>query len=97
MKVKLKKGTVIDKYDVPKLNNMNTCEFQMLEKIRSLDTDSDGPIDAKWKIKDAIKEVKDSVISKQKKMEKQLWWKSTGTEESSLNDPHNREREIIYL
>jgi exonuclease III len=49
-KVTRKKGTVVDKYDTAKLNNVNTCErfnYLMSEKIRRKDTSINNSIDAK--------------------------------------------------
>lgn len=65
---------MVDKYDTAKLNNMNTCErfkYQMLEKIRRIDTGINDSINVKWKkTKDSIKVVSGSEIGKVKAVRK---------------------------
>jgi hypothetical protein len=73
-KVTRKKGTVVDKYDTAKLNNVNTrkrFKYLMSEKIRRIDTGINNSNDAKWKkIKVTIKVVIESEIGKLKTVRK---------------------------
>ncbi|XP_025421560.1 uncharacterized protein LOC112691510 [Sipha flava] len=107
-KVTRKKGTVVDKYDTAKLNNVNTCErfkYLMSEKIRRINTDINDSIDTKWKkIKDTIKVVTESEIGKVKTVRKP-WFNDICEDALNrrkearnqwLNDQHNIEKEIAY-
>ncbi|XP_025406267.1 craniofacial development protein 2-like [Sipha flava] len=75
-KVTRKKGTVVDKYDTAKLNNVNTrkrFKYLMSEKIRRIDTGINNSNDAKWKkIKVTIKVVIESEIGKLKNCKKTM-------------------------
>jgi len=113
LKVKLKKlihskGTLVNRFDVNKLKDTNTCELfkqQLHETMNNLNINQEETIDTKWKVlKDAIKTVTDTVIGKQKRTRK-LWFNNYCKEAFNrrkeartqfLNDPTNREKAIVY-
>ncbi|KAL4148920.1 hypothetical protein QTP88_003058 [Uroleucon formosanum] len=113
LKVKLKKliqskGTLVDRFDVNKLKDTNTCELfkqQLYETMNSLNINQEETIDTKWKVlKDAIKTFTDAVIGKQKRTRKP-WFDNYCKEAFNrrkeartqlLNDPTNKEKATIY-
>jgi len=83
-KLAVKKGTIVDRYEVDKLKDNIVCQSfkrQLRETISILDINQLDTIDCKWKaIKETIKVVTDTMIGKQKKMKKP--WFNTSCEEA---------------
>lgn len=108
-KPRVKKGLILDRYEINKLRDNIVCESfkrQLYETISNLDINKVDTIDCKWKtIKETIKVVvSDTMIGKQKKMKKP-WFNSSCEEALNrrketrlqwINDPSNLEKEITY-
>ncbi|KAL5238721.1 hypothetical protein ACI65C_006131 [Semiaphis heraclei] len=102
------KGTSADRFDVNKLKETNTRAFfkqKLHETMNSINVNQEETIDTKWKvIKDAIKTITDTVISKQKRTRK-LWFNNSCQRAFNrrkeamtqlINYPTNREKAMVY-